>query len=358
MKRTAHQRDQGFTLIELLVVIAIIAILIALLLPAVQQAREAARRSTCRNNLHQIGLGMHNYHSTYGVLPGSPMANTLRCDPADYRPGSWISWSGLAMILPYVDQGPLYNIINFGIDYDEHIQCYTPGRNREANRTLVPTYTCASDPFSGTRPQTGSGPTSYVLSAGPAADWNIRPMVGVFSFRSSVRLSNIKDGTSNTIMASECKIGGNGLERDDRWSVTDMPLLTNPRITATTGNRDHSFDSRPADLMVLRNYHQQCFGQLNSSPEDTGSDDVGRWWATGICLSGPWFNTLMPPNTPVHCDNDGSETIVMMKHAQSYHSGGVNVLMADGAVKFVSENVDHGLWVGAGTISGSESGSF
>lgn len=348
---------RGFTLIELLVVIAIIAILIALLLPAVQQAREAARRTECKNKMKQIGLAMHNYHDAAESLPGSPQARVLRCDPGDYRNGSWIGWSGLAMILPYIEQATLYNKANFSIDYDEHLACggQPANGNRSVNRTLLSEYMCPSDPMSGRRPQgAGSAPTSYALSAGPAADWAVTPPVGPFSFRSSIRLSDIKDGTSNTIMAAEVKIGDNAQLRDERYRVNSAGDLRNPRITSTAGARDHTFDSRAADLQVLKDYHAACRAQLDTAPTDSGSDDAGRWWATAMTFYGPWFNTLMPPNTEVHCDRDTSETVMMMKHTQSYHTGGVQVLLCDGSVKFVTENIDHGLWVGAGTIRGSE----
>jgi hypothetical protein len=211
-------------------------------------------------------------------LPGNPVANVLRCDPADYRIGSWIAWSGLTMLLPYVDQTPLYDSIDFGIDSDEHVACYakSPG-NRVANRTYLTAFTCPSDPFGGgRRPQTASGPTSYALSAGPVADWNDEPPVGPFSFRSSIRRTDIKDGASNTILASDCKIGVNSATRDDTWRVVDAGLLRNPRITSTSGYRDHSFDNRPADLQVLKQFHADCLAKKDSTPAHGGSDDAGR----------------------------------------------------------------------------------
>ncbi|MEO2035027.1 MAG: DUF1559 domain-containing protein, partial [Planctomycetaceae bacterium] len=323
--------------------------------PAVQQPREAARRTQCRNNMKQIGLAMHNYHDVHGSLPGNAQARVLRCDPADYRPGAWIGWSGLAMILPQIDQAPLYNMADFSFDNDEHIPCggMAANQNRTVKRTMITAFQCPSDPMQGRRPTGSSAPTSYVLSAGPVADWNVVPTVGCFAFRSSVRLSDIKDGTSNTIMASECKIGDNSDTRDGTWRVNRAGNLTNGRLP-TSGRRDHQFDSRPADLAVLKNYHEACKAQLNSSARDSGSDLSGRYWATAVTFYGPWFNTLMPPNTPVHCDRDNSETVMMMKHAQSYHTGGVQTLLADGSVKFTSENIDHGIWVSAGTIRGGE----
>src|SRR5271167_1870759 len=103
-------RSAGFTLIELLVVIAIIAVLIALLLPAVQSAREAARRIQCTNNLKQIGLALHNYHSTANVFPPGCSANLFTTGNTYF---SWVGWSAQGLMLPYLEQGPLYNAANF-----------------------------------------------------------------------------------------------------------------------------------------------------------------------------------------------------------------------------------------------------
>ena len=348
-----NRHIKGFTLIELLVVIAIIAILIALLLPAVQQAREAARRTQCKNNLKQLGLAMHNYHDVHGTLPGNPMANTYRC--SDNRTGSWIGWSGLSMILPFIDQAAIYNNISFEHAWDLSNNCYgkNPG-NRRANETLISAFGCPSDPNAGDKPWGNrSASSSYVLSHGPVADWTIRPTVGMFDRMSSVELSDIKDGTSNTIMSSEHKIGGNDGKINAQWKVGGQPVLINPRIGSTSGGRDHVFDSRPADIAVLKAYHDACAAAAPSAT-DGGNDDAGRYWGTAMQLQGPMFNTLMPPNTKYHCDDGNSETVMRMKHAQSWHTGGVQVGMGDGSVRFVSENIDHGVWINAGTINGGE----
>ncbi|MFG0295400.1 MAG: DUF1559 domain-containing protein, partial [Maioricimonas sp. JB045] len=115
MKNCHTSRRRGFTLIELLVVIAIIAILVALLLPAVQQAREAARRSQCKNNLKQIGLALHNYHDTHGSFPPGYIARYVSAtDPASAETGPGFAWG--TMILPFLDQSPTYNQLNFSLD--------------------------------------------------------------------------------------------------------------------------------------------------------------------------------------------------------------------------------------------------
>ena len=153
MKRT----HRGFTLIELLVVIAIIAVLIALLLPAVQAAREAARRMQCTNNLKQIGLAMHNYHSTYEVFPMGASKN-CNSDPSANCPGyaDWRGWSALSTSLPFVEQVNLYNAINFSMAEEIHDATPAP-ENATVIATVVKTYMCPVSYTHLTLPTTSRG---------------------------------------------------------------------------------------------------------------------------------------------------------------------------------------------------------
>ena len=140
---------RGFTLIELLVVIAIIAVLIALLLPAVQSAREAARRAQCTNNLKQIGLALHNYHTSNDVFPLGTSFNPV--DTAN-DPGVWASWSAQALMLGYLEQTPLYNAINFNwgpLATGTTTSDGTGGINTTATHTLITSFVCPSDPYCG-----------------------------------------------------------------------------------------------------------------------------------------------------------------------------------------------------------------
>ena len=148
---------RGFTLIELLVVIAIIAVLIALLLPAVQAAREAARRAQCVNNLKQIGLALHNYHSSINALPW------------DHGPGGWNEWSGMTMLLPYMEQQPLYNTINFNYIIGNGAATATNGGflNTTAIQTKLNGLVCPSDLDRLTN--TDAGHNNYVMNAGSDA---------------------------------------------------------------------------------------------------------------------------------------------------------------------------------------------
>jgi prepilin-type N-terminal cleavage/methylation domain-containing protein len=158
---------RGFTLIELLVVIAIIAILIALLLPAVQQAREAARRTQCKNNLHQLGLALHNYHDSFNTFPPNGVAGTTEDVGGRYLQ-SWLAWSGLSMLLPYVDQQPIYDRINWNYRWDSNV---AGTQNNTMARVRVMEFVCPSDPGAGATYTTNMAPTSYLISTGPGASW-------------------------------------------------------------------------------------------------------------------------------------------------------------------------------------------
>lgn len=189
---------RGFTLIELLVVIAIIAILIALLLPAVQQAREAARRTQCKNNLKQFGLALHNYHDTYNNFPRFVQGSIY-----DGAGDGWRSFSAHAMILPYIDQAPLYNQINFNLN-----ACCDNGgapSNNDGllNNKKLPAFLCPSD----SPPSNMGAPNNYAVCMGPNtgfdADINGGQQNGMFNRHQWVGMRDIKDGTSNTIAVSE-----------------------------------------------------------------------------------------------------------------------------------------------------------
>ncbi|MDB5337001.1 MAG: xcpT 17 [Planctomycetaceae bacterium] len=193
-------RKRGFTLIELLVVIAIIAVLIALLLPAVQQAREAARRSQCKNNIKQIGLALHNYHDAMTVFPTGATGKAM----------------GLAFILPYLDQSPLYNLINFNIDI------YGPA-SQPAINTVIPVFVCPSNPTSAVGYTVSGGAwygsiamVDYALVCGSDLGPNTSPLAGgalacngVFCYTTKwgtlakIGMKDITDGSSNTFGVGE-----------------------------------------------------------------------------------------------------------------------------------------------------------
>jgi len=342
-------KKKGFTLIELLVVIAIIAILVALLLPAVQQAREAARRAECKNKLKQIGLAYHNYHETHKMFPGHPVA----CNGASSSgtsPDCWEGWSGLSMMLPFLDNGPLYKKAGFGKYWNHTPNGDGPQDNRAVARTQIAAFWCPSDPASNNNDGTPEGSTSYCASGGPMATWSAgRNTNGMFTLYWGRRMRDITDGTSNTIMYSEVKLGNNSNTRDDTWRVHTAGALT---FSGTGHSRRGLADQATVDAVVA--YYNSCAAQLVSGGGNGSNDQSGRAWASGRVFWGPWFNTLMTPNKGPHCDQDGSVTTMDLKTASSYHPGGVHVLLADGSTQFVSETIDHIVWIGAGTIKGGD----
>lgn len=198
--RSKHSSNRGFTLIELLVVIAIIAILIALLLPAVQQAREAARRSQCKNNLKQMGIALHNYHETFRILPPGFNVDLVVANTSTGNGG--LGWSG--SILPGIDQANVYNTIDFNADWGT-------GANEEACATYISVYRCPSDITVDHRNHDGIDarvPTSYLAcfsgTRGSDSQTNVTDADGTFFLNSSIRLRDITDGTTNTIGIGEC----------------------------------------------------------------------------------------------------------------------------------------------------------
>jgi prepilin-type N-terminal cleavage/methylation domain-containing protein len=201
---------KAFTLIELLVVIAIIAILIALLLPAVQQAREAARRTQCRNNLHQIGLALHNYHDTHSVFPPGEIT-----DGGSSYLHNWASWQ--TMILPFVDEVALYNGFNFDIKL-------ATKTSSTVGQSLLGQYTCPSDDppkvYSNTMGGSYAGncgtlfANAYRISSCPGGCAAAGPLYAC----SSVRIRDIRDGTSNSMAAGEALAGQGAGGTDCYWA--------------------------------------------------------------------------------------------------------------------------------------------
>ncbi len=300
-----HRR--GFTLIELLVVIAIIAILIALLLPAVQQAREAARRSQCKNNLKQIGLALHNYHDTYNSFPP---ASVRRNTPTSWTT-SGLQWGG--RILPFLDETAIYNQINWEKE---------PGTGQAVRTTEIGVYRCPSDP--GTKASTGGmGPMNYVtciadrttFTAG-GGTWSNNGR-SVMYLDSYVLFRDIKDGTSNTMMVSECLVG----YRFD--------------TSANSGGSSITCPSPPGNQSGVR----------------------GRTWLEGMLCRDWAYSTLYLPNDQrSECGlNSGN----CANGARSQHEGGVHVLLCDGSVRFVTENIDAALWTNLGRkTDGNTIGEF
>lgn len=338
MHSSRSQTPRAFTLIELLVVIAIIAILISLLLPAVQQAREAARRTHCKNNLKQIGLALHNYLDSFSTFPPS------YCVVPGVTTTVGGQWSTLARVLPYLEQANLQNLINWNVAYSSQVNVAT---------TRIPTYLCPTDPNDVMRinPSTGVGrdyPANYVVNFGT---WKIYDPTngsggdGAFFPDSRMRPANFTDGMSNTLCAAEAK----AFTPYVRNTTTDPGPAAPTSTSFATGFTGDGC----------------CIGtslQLN-----TGHTE----WADGLCQQSGFTTTFGPnariPYTVAGVEYDidfvswregthATRVAYAALTARSYHEGIVHSLLMDGSVRAVNENLEIQIWQRLGTRAGGEVG--
>jgi len=351
---------RGFTLIELLVVIAIIAVLIALLLPAVQAAREAARRAQCTNNLKQIGLAMHNYESAQQSFPWNHISGvrfpTISAPaPTGYAGSPLYGFGALALMLPYVEQQTVWNTLNFnfGMAYGGNATTAPPIDPCQYTgiTATIGSFICPSD-------GKGLGRNNYMASNGTNYDWHSRGSgAGVFGRPDTdtglvagtgyqARLSSITDGTSNTIAFAE-RTRGDG----DRNMRTPSDIYTPVSMT--------SFPNYvlqiPADQAYLTGTAiPACMAAVTSAPTSTWNYS-GYFWASGN-YNQSTFNFVLTPNskTPDCSPWAGVAGGYGFMTPRSYHSGGVQVCMADGSVKFIKDSINLMTWYALGTRAGGE----
>lgn len=345
----------GFTLVELLVTMAVIGLLVALLLPAVQAAREAARRAQCTNNLKQIGLALHSYHDAHRAFPFGSSWRT-------YPGGRWLGlgchrMGTLPYLLPYLEQSAVYDLIDFRIDPcwdgyagqpDDYVRINSPAFDHE-----IDLFVCPSDGqewpdgYYGSTYYSFGGRTNYRANFG--TKWNVQDRTdGPFHIISSTRLGDIKDGTSNTAAFGEHA----------------LPPTPPP---GSASRVDRSF--------ILRGYFQR--------PQDTSPNQAGlevwckeqqRQGATTYAKTGLYYqqwgrdrvgyrHVLRPNHTECVEGRFPTQQIwgpligTYGHHVNpptSLHPGGVNLLMCDGSVRFVTETMDIDAWRGLGTIAGGE----
>jgi len=307
-------RHRGFTLIELLVVIAIIAVLVALLLPAVQQAREAARRSQCKNNFKQVGLAIHNYHDTHSIFPlsmhwgdargGCTWPNGNGADGRAYR----FSWG--AMILPFLDMSNLYNNFDFTKDYNAAPNVIS-SKSLHTSGATVNVYLCPTDPQGDPRCSrtgainNGSGDDDLgrtnMAGVADSARWSCTTSGqgwgridgnGILYNGNNTRMRDVTDGTSGTLLVGEVTGGQRGDFECNYWSVANH---------SDTGNGINGVNTTPGGF---------------------------KGWKT----------------------NDQAR----LQSFSSYHIGGCHFLMADGSVHFISENISSTTLQALATRSGQE----
>lgn len=363
MRPSLQKGKPGFTLVELLVVIAIIGILVALLLPAVQAAREAARRMSCGNNLKQLGLALHNYHDTFKKFPyrQGGTAGTTGADGSNENRGS-----GFTMMLPFIEQGPLYDQIattqTFGAI------TYPPfGDNaRDASayplwRVDIPTMLCPSSPRDKMPTATGQGlnhygfsggdSATYITSRAPSSAANARTQVrGLFGYQTNRTMADITDGTSNTVALGEIATARGGSGRHFRG------------VTAR-GQGMGVIDSPNTCLLLVGPTGEYVAAVTTVSPSR------GQRWAGGpvpyTCI-----NTILPPNSP-SCTFEADFQSIGQYPVTSYHPGGAQIALADGAVRFIANTINtgnlsvtdvksvtgaspYGVWGALGSMAGGE----
>ena len=335
---------RGFTLIELLVVIAIIAVLIALLLPAVQQAREAARRMQCKNNLKQLGLALHNYESSLQSFP----PNLVPGGNFNYSAGNW---GVLAFLSPYLDQTPIYNLMNLNAPTYAATSPYNIAdpNNALAAGYTIPLFLCPSDKaqsLGGDYGVASLGPANYCGNMGSGIDAPSGTQTygspykadGVMYANSRTRIADITDGTSNTACMSESILG------DAQTNVTNTSTIP--------GSAKKSY-------AYLTTYSQSSLTDANCAAATNWNIQDHRQflWYSGEIRNTSYNHYYLPNDMRWDCLTNAFElgyTAVGWKAARSMHVGGVHLLLCDGSVRFISDNINGTTWRALGTRAGSE----
>ncbi len=341
MKLTSRHR-RGFTLIELLVVIAIIAILIALLLPAVQQAREAARRTQCKNNMKQLGLAFHNYHDVYGTFPRSIVGGTVL---TGLKMTSCMSWR--AAILPYIDQGNVYTQI------DPNTSPFD-GVNDDVYVTPIPSFTCPSTPDT-------QNLVEYTIPAGTDLDASgpIPPMAESWTIKSSRIDYESANGVNDTISniaynpnppwnSSTPNTGGSRAGAIGwQFAVIDLPSASDePAPSKISSIIDGTSNTILIGELASRNklyYLRDLKTTSDSDPAIAFDAQIQEWTGGGewnTWLSENWIGGSALDGSP---GTDGGPCAINCSNRRSgyysWHTGGVHISLCDGSSRFMSENI-------------------
>jgi prepilin-type N-terminal cleavage/methylation domain-containing protein/prepilin-type processing-associated H-X9-DG protein len=362
----SRPRDRGFTLIELLVVIAIIAVLIALLLPAVQAAREAARRAQCTNNMKQLGLALHNYMSSTDAVPH---VYPLYFFPGGSPSDTWGCWSPHSMMFPYLEQGGLYNAINFNLSNRYN----GSAANHSFLGTRIASLLCPSAPLAKGNVACDnlikSPGNNYFASVGGTIQWRSTSTIpGLFASDYDPRVLNntsaqgqpisirdISDGTSNTIAFGEWRTGD--------FSCTTLSV---PQDVVNPYPYPSGLSSRApfvgAALQTFTAWLNTCAAgapsTIVSTPQwEYNMSYLGLSWDQGM-FGYTLGNTLLPPNPPYPncrtCTGNGDWDCPGMYGLSSFHPGGANVAFADGSVRFLKASTAWNVVWALGSKAGGE----
>ena len=365
-------KRSGFTLVELLVVIAIIGVLVGLLLPAVQAAREAARRMSCSNNMKQLGLAIHNYHSAFKSLP-MQMGGTGNGNSSPAATTNERRLSAHIGLLPFYEQQALWEQISNPLDASAGMSNSYPAMGPSPFvsdyipwRTQVITLLCPSDPVSSAG--VGTGESNYAFSYGdstwtcnesnsdgdPKAD-QVGHRRGFFQHRTSLQFRDILDGLSNTVAMAE-----NGRSAGGREVLGDVQYRNSNADQFRNDPKGQVWEAAvdPNRPLFYRDASEVTLAVDSSS---VGDRSRGRMWADGNAMN-TGFSTILPPNRPSYIRGSGAATgNGGFFTAGSRHPGGCHILMGDGSVRFITESIDTGnlntrpVGVNGGPAAGSAS---
>jgi prepilin-type N-terminal cleavage/methylation domain-containing protein/prepilin-type processing-associated H-X9-DG protein len=327
----AHSQNcvTAFSLVELLVVIAIIGVLTALLIPAVQSSRAAASRTSCANNLRQLGVAALNHESALGYFPAGSVAQEFPAEPT--AAWTFYRWSALAMLTPYLENTAAYNVLDLSVPlYGSNFEVRP--ENDSAVRTWVAEFLCPAD--EARRLSDDFAPTSYAACAGSGAGGGTpRDTDGVFYTNSQMSIAKISDGTSKTALFSESILGDPTPENHDPQTEYKFSFLA-PLTEALCSGANQWNVSDPRGFAWV-NGEFRCALYNHRMPPNSATPDC-----MGVTIGGPPETRYTPYG---------------WRTARSRHAGGVNVVLADGSLRFVSDTVEPGAWAAISTIAGGDS---